>query len=461
MLFGMMKKDIFTKALLLIVIIIIGLAVRFHEQTKNSDIPLKIDYSAYENVRSDWDFNDNVWNYIVALNISRGHGISASLKPPYQPTMFRSPGLPVFLGASFFLFGEANTRYVVLTVFLLSFMLFGFVVWKFYGYIEAVCFISLISFADALFLWRESMVISFYPLIFSVTAFYLAVLTVFLHTSKYNNLQSFVIGIITAVIMLIRSEFIFLPILTVIILVFMKKVKNNRERFIYLTLLILGVVTLYSPWLLRNYYKFNTLSPGARGGFIISYKALASEAVSKGSDYWDFYRKVNINTFIQTNINDYLNRGGDPDKLLNIEQSFTREGLNLLAKHPLSFLKSSCEEFKCGQSLNPTKFKILGPVETSYYQKILGKEPTYYFAILCMVGVILSGYKAPIKNIFIFHIALYYIFINSLINSGGCLYNLTVLPFYYIAFSLLLGIVIRKLLKLSKINHGSLQKITT
>ncbi|MCL4417998.1 MAG: hypothetical protein M1365_15155 [Actinobacteria bacterium] len=443
----MIKKDIFTKALLLIGILVIGLAVRFNELSKNSDIPLKIDYSAYENVRSDWDFNDNVWNYVVALNISKGHGISASLKPPYKPTMFRSPGLPVFLGASFFIFGESNTRYVVLTVFLFSFILLGFVVWKYYGYLEAVCFISLISFADAIFLWRESMVTSYIPLLFFVTALYLAVLTVFFRTSNHNKLLAFIIGIITAVIILIRSEFIFLPILTVIILVFMKKVKSNKERFIYLTLLILGIVTLYSPWLLRNYYKFNTLSPGGRAGFIISYKALASEAVSQGYDYWDFYRKVNINTFIQTNINDYINRGGAPDKLSNIEQSSTRKGLSLLAKHPLSFFKSSWEEFKCGQSFNPTKFKILGSVETSYYEKIRGEKPNFFFAILCMIGVLISAVKSPIKNIFIFHVALYYILVNSLINSGGCLYNTNILPFYYIAFSLLLGIVLRRALK--------------
>jgi len=433
-----MNKELLLKIVLIVALPLLGLLVRAGTLTDTAYLPFTLDTSKYEQILTDWDISDNDWNYLAARNIAAGQGLSTSLAPPYKPTMFRSPAYPVVLGTFFRTFGETNAPYMQLAFFLTSFVLFSAALWRVFGYAAAVIFLVLVSFADVQFLWRYAMANTYLPLLLLLFSLYLLLHT-FVAQPGRKGIVPFLIGGLTAAIMLTRSEFLFLPLFSVAVLALVCRKAKARSILSVMLLFALGMALLYGPWIVRNYLKFETLSPGGRGGMILAHRGLAAEAVSEGMDYWEFHRTLYIDDFIHPTIRGWLAEGKNPDMLINMEQEAGREGVRLIRKNMASYLKGSWEEFACMQAFNPTSLSLLGPSNRSFFAKLQGIEPHYRFAFLCFLGVLVVLLKAPIKAFQFFHIPAYFLLLNAAVNSTGCMYVTTVLIFYYIGLALLLA----------------------
>jgi len=433
-----MNKKLLLKILLITAIPLMGLLVRAGTIRDAAYLPFTLDTSKYEHILTDWDISDNDWNYLAARNIAAGHGLSTSLHAPYHPTMFRSPAYPVVLGALFRTVGEASAPYIQLAFFLSSFIFFSAALWRMFGYATAVIFLALASFADVQYLWRYAMANTYLPLLLLLFSLYLLLHT-FVAQPGRKRIVPFLIGGLTAAIMLTRSEFLFLPLFSVAVLVLVCRKAKARSVLSVTLLFALGMALLYGPWTVRNYLKFDTLSPGGRGGMILAHRGLAAQAVSEGMDYWDFHRTLYIDDFIHPTIRGWLAEGKKPDMLINMEQEAGREGMRLIKKNIPSYFKGSWEEFACMQSFNPTSLSLLGPSNSSFFAKLQGIEPHYRFAFLCFLGVLVALMKAPIKAFQFFHIPAYFLLLNAAVNSTGCMYVTTVLIFYYIGLALLLA----------------------
>lgn len=464
----------------------------------SSHFPLKIDLLQLRNVALEWKIEDNLWHHLLAMNIAKGNGISTSVAQPYKPTMFRPPGTGVFAGVSYYLFGEANTKYFFLAFFLFSIFLLTLTIMNVYGILEAITFVLTIAVLDASYLWLTATSLNAGVPVYTLVSLYLFLLVRIYYGKEKNKifyLFHFLLGVTVSAIILTRSEFIFLPFITIFLIhviitdipglpdssedsqqIALKKTgskthifntalhrfassgkgmirsifKIDKKTILSIALFIIGLIALLGPWSLRNYRLFNTFSLGGRAGFILIYKGLAAEAVAKGTDYWVSRRNVNINRFIHSNIDNYLNEGWKPEDFINIENSMARTGLKLFIKYPGSYLKVCWEEFKDGAAFNPTGLRFLGPPEDSFTEHILGKKPHYNFALLCFAGFVCYLFKFPLRTLLIFHIAFYYIIINAIVNVESGLYNTYVLFLYAAAFSLFVSAFIKALFRLLK-----------
>lgn len=450
-----MHKGLLLKIALLAALPLLGVLVRAGEIRDAVYLPFTLDTSKYEHILTDWDISDGDWNYLAARNIAAGHGLSTSIRAPYKPTMFRSPAYPVVLGALFRTFGETNAPYMQLVFFLAAFILFSAALCRMFSYSAAVIFLALISFTDVQYLWRYAMANTYLPLLLLLFSLYLLAHT-FVAQPGRKRIMPVIIGGLTAAIMLTRSEFLFLPFITAGVLVLVCRKAKARDILSVILLFALGTALLYGPWIVRNYLKFDTLSPGGRGGMILAHRGLAAQAVSEGMDYWDFHRTLYVDDFVHPMIRRWLSEGKQPDMLINMEQEAGREGMRLIKKNIPSYVKGSWEEFTCMQSFNPTSLPLLGPSSSSFFAKLQGIEPYYRFAFLCFIGVFVALLKAPIKAFQFFHIPAYFLLLNAAVNSTGCMYVTTVLIFYYSGLALLLAEIVstgRRLLTL-KTAHG-------
>lgn len=433
-----MKKELLLKIALLMIIPLLGALIRSGNLREAAYIPFTLDTTKYEIVLSDWDISDGDWNYLAARNIAAGHGLSTSLRAPYKPTMFRSPAYPIFLGAIFRTTGEASAPYIQLTFFLAALILFSAALWRVFGYTAAVIFLVFVSFADMQYLWRYAMANTYLPLLLTLFSLYLLAHTYFAGSGRKRTMP-FLIGGLTAAIMLTRSEFLFLPFFSVGVLVLTARKAGVRSILTVIVVFALGMALLYGPWIVRNYLKFDTLSPGGRGGMILAHRGLAAQAVSEGMDYWDFHRTLYIDDFIHPAIRGWISEGKKPETLINMEQEAGREGIRLIRQNMTSYLRGSWEEFTCMQSFNPTSLSLLGPSNSSFFAKLQGIEPYYRFAFFCFLGVVITLVKSPIKTLLVFHIPVYFLLLNAAVNSTGCMYVTTILIFYYAGSALLLA----------------------
>jgi hypothetical protein len=218
------------------------------------------------------------------------------------------------------------------------------------------------------------------------------------------------------------------------------------------------VVFLYGPWLVRNYLQFHTFSAGGRGGIILMHRAFAAEAVSQGLNYWEFQRRIGVVPFVINVTNSLDQQRHNSDSHIRDEQNLANEAVAAIRAHPLSYLKGSFEEFCCGQAFNPTSISLIGERKYSYFQKINYSKPYYYFAILSFIGILCYLRQKPFGTMLFFHIAFYYFFVNSMVNSAGCYYTTYMLELFYVGFSLFIVAVLKRSLPSKKIRRWIMEK---
>ena len=430
----------------LVTILLAGLLIRLPEQRqKLVYLPFVLDEAKYENTLSDLDIADSDWNYLAARNLSRGNGLSVRVHAPFVPTMYRSPGYPLTLGASFALFGEQNARYVMLTLFLLGIMLFAVVLWVLFGYSVAAAFLLLVSFLSGQFLWRYAMANTYFPLVLFLFGLYLLLFTLF-QSNRADRMFCFLLGLATAAIILTRSEFMFLPVFSIAAITILRFKEGRKRLIMLLAAFFIGILVLYSPWVIRNKVQFDTFSPGGRGGLLAAHRGLAARAVAAGMDYWDFHRRLYIDDFALPLTRKWVAEGKGTKEMILLEQEVGRQGMALIKQNLGGYLRGCWEEFACGQSFNPSGCGMLGPPEASFFASLSGREPSYRFTLLCFGGLLATLFLFPKNAVLLFHLPAYFVIINSMVNSSGCMYVTTVILFYYVMLAVPAGIALQQVI---------------
>lgn len=445
------KKKIFFFNGIVFVFILIGFFMIEHGQKSFMSFPFKVNLLDYSGL-SDMEIDDYVWQHIVALNIERGNGISVDVMPPYRPTMYRSPGLAMFAAMSYKIFGQADTKYVFAAFFIAGIFLFAWVIKKNLGVLESIVFLATITFLDnSAHLWSAAASFTTLQPYYLFLGLYLLLISNFSGNDYTTNkkkaaLYAFLSGIALGVMVLIRGEFIMLIALTTGLIVFRFIQHKKKLRFLLVCIffLYLGFAFVYTPLAIRNYVQFKSFAVGGRIGHLIGHRAMAAQAVAKGMDYWEFMRKYGIQSFangiIDTNREVFRS---DPESVYKLEKKLMQEAKEIIWRNPGAYLKGSCEEFLCGNAFNPTKLAFLGKGADSYFQKFQTKKPFYAFAMLSLIGFCCYLILSPYKTLILSHVGVYYIFLNSIVNSMGCLYTTYALPIYYLGFSLFITAMIR------------------
>lgn len=186
----------------------------------------------------------------LATNLLDHQVFSSSLQPPFELNFFRTPGYPFFLAVLKYL--NVGTPYWVI---FWQELLYAFSLWLFYHYGQPL-FGKSITCAGLLFLLIEPGGFAYPKLILSEILF-LPFITMALlligHYLKKRNLRYLVLsGFIMGLGVLVRPALLYLPIIICLTLV----VFNFRckKQWLHSGLLLLTVALTISPWLVRNFH---------------------------------------------------------------------------------------------------------------------------------------------------------------------------------------------------------------
>lgn len=218
---------------------------------------------------------DAFWYDRIAVNLMNGNGFSAALTEPYLPDSIRTPIYPVFLTIIYCLFGH-----------------------KIYFAILAQIFISLITailvFNLSKLIWRsttagiasmslfivdpDTLFISNYLLTETLFTFFVTI-SLFLISKQWDN-ESWALLIISFIIMAIatltRPIFIYLPMVIMgVVSVRYYKLGRLKDYIWIIILSLLSYFALISIWCYRNYRTFGVFEISPIGSYNLFYYGTA------------------------------------------------------------------------------------------------------------------------------------------------------------------------------------------
>jgi 4-amino-4-deoxy-L-arabinose transferase-like glycosyltransferase len=233
---------------------------------------------------SDWpvDKGDEPGYRTLATNILDHGALSLADHAPFEPSVLRAPGYPLFVAFAYLLSGRS-----VMFLRLLQFGLLGLTGILLFGL--AGYFMSPIS-----SLWASILCVTYPPFVFQAAyhltetlATLLAVLFVYLFVrmlkrTSYERVSAAGIGLVTALAALVRPSFVLLIIFPVLMLVFSMVRGAGLKRCSVLVLLVsLGYLSVIVPCTVRNAYITHSVIPLASSGgwsFCYSMRQYAGEA---------------------------------------------------------------------------------------------------------------------------------------------------------------------------------------
>lgn len=207
--------------------------------------------------------NDLLWNDAVGWNLASGRGFTASQELPYVPGIFRSPGYPAFLAIIYALYGHSFYAAFVgqcvldsLTAVLLTLTvrnlaqvgvaLLAGLIYALYPYSAFFC--GNLS-QDILLTFMVGLVLYLIPTDREAGA----------GASRW-----LLIGVAMGVATLVKPFIILYAIVPAVSLY--RSTETRRSKVQAAAALILGMATVISPWVARNYLTFHAFPPLAAGG---------------------------------------------------------------------------------------------------------------------------------------------------------------------------------------------------
>jgi len=221
---------------------------------------------------------DEIEYYTIAKNLADGKGYSLNAQEPFNPTLLREPGYPLFLA---FMLKVGNGKLILAQIFnallslgtaLLLFKLSGELLSRSLAIIPPVIF--LISPRVAYYSWT---ILSDILAAFLVAASILS-LWVALHAHKRRHF--FVTGLIFGIMVLTKMSFLLLLPALITIAILLKLIARWSKKNIWniedlhittsrLLILVCGFILVLAPWFARNVSQFGTLTPTVRTGQLI------------------------------------------------------------------------------------------------------------------------------------------------------------------------------------------------
>jgi len=207
--------------------------------------------------------NDLLWNDAVGWNLANGNGYTASQSEPFVPGIFRTPGYPFFLAAVYFLFGHSVTAVYVAQAVMDSFS-------------AVLLYWMALRYVNARVAQLTGLLYSLYPypaifcgvlhqdiLLVFVTVLFLFVLTRgMMHFA--SSWRWFLVGALVGFSALVRANFVLFPLVPFGTVLFSGTTKSQKARM--LSLVTIGFIFIFLPWVARNYFVFDRFPIVATGG---------------------------------------------------------------------------------------------------------------------------------------------------------------------------------------------------
>jgi 4-amino-4-deoxy-L-arabinose transferase-like glycosyltransferase len=201
----------------------------------------------------------------LASNLIENFSFSLEAEPPFEPTLYRTPGYPLFLALLSLISGKS-----ILFIKIFQFFLFGTNAYLLYHL--AKCYIDEKTARIAAYfslIYLPFVFLASFLLTETITIF--LILSLFLLIKKYNwqnNAQillDLIIGILMGVLILVRPtmSLIAIPLLLSFWLPYFLKTSLLSFQKIFAKSFVFscGILLVFAPWMIRNYSVTNHFTP--------------------------------------------------------------------------------------------------------------------------------------------------------------------------------------------------------
>jgi 4-amino-4-deoxy-L-arabinose transferase-like glycosyltransferase len=235
-----------SKKQIAIIIFILALTTRLFYALVFTHAPLSTDSKDYD---------------ILALQISQGKGY---VNLSNEPTAFRAPVYPLFLGAIYSIAGHD-----LLWVRLIQALLGGAICVLVY-LISTIIFDNITaSLSGYLCSFHLPFIINSSQILTETLFTFLLLLSIFLILSSNGYRTLTISGLLFGLTLLTRPFLIFFfPFLF-----YWLYLKNKYDTFKSITILLISILLIVLPWTIRNYYRLNSFVPLANTGGIALYNS--------------------------------------------------------------------------------------------------------------------------------------------------------------------------------------------
>ena len=370
-------------------------------------------FSQFPLLKDDLQYN------MITKNILDGNGFSYD---SVNPTAARGPLYPLFLAATYFIFGyDYNTARVLQAIIgAITCLLVYFIAKKlynqnigFFAFVIASIYPSLMGYSGLLY--SETLAA------FLVS---LTILFYILSSEKKSFLFFVITGISFGLLILCYPKFLFLPVLFGFSIYFFNEFR--KEFFKYFFALIVGVVFILTPWTLRNIKEFGKFIPVATGaGTTLWYSTLPEDDTG-----WRFDREPLLSEFKRI----FPGRQTENEQLefffsVKTNEVFAQKALKNIKSNPVLFIKLSVKRFfRQWLASNGNSFYALRGATGSY---LVDKNYSIFFAKLflallqiCIIAFgclgMLIDFNSDRKNFFspVLLSIIYSSFINSIFMTS-------------------------------------------
>jgi len=331
------------------------------------------------------------------------------------PNFFMPPAYPFFIYFLKLVFGAKFLPKIVIIsqiiISIISIVYLYKILAKFFP--RKVCFFSTFIFAILPINIFASIIVSSASFQLSLLIFYFYALLVFTEKKSFLNILNF--SIITSILILLRGEFFAFHFLTILFL-FFKKVNIKR-----ILLSILISLILVSPYLIRNYITFSSISIAKAEGYDL-WKGNNPYAGVEGNENINLEKNYNLKNKIES-----LPPSKDYD--FKIDKLYKKQAIEFIKLDPMRYLVLYFKKFLTFAFIN---------FESNYpgYFNLLHIIPK----IILSFGTIISFFYLKKKDEFLIFSLLYYLATLSIFSFFFILprYSLSVLPIQFFMISFLL-----------------------
>ena len=358
---------------------------------------------------------DDLQYNVIAKNILDGNGFSYD---SVKPTAARGPLYPLFLAATYFVFGyDYNSARIFQAIIgAITCLLIYFIAKKlynpnigFYAFVITSIYPSLIGYSGLLY--SETL-----------AAFLLSLTILFyLLSSEKNSFLIFVItGIFSGLLILCYPKFLFLPVIFGLSSYFFNKFRQDFLKYFFG--LITAVILVLTPWALRNFNEFGKFIPVATGAGT----TLWHSTLPEDNTEWHFDREPLLSGFKRF-FHDPQSHSEQYAFLFSVKTNefFMKKAINNIKDKPLLFIKLSIKRFfRQWLASNGNSFYALRGTTGSYLlDKNYGIFFIKLFLVLLQIYIIIFGclgmlidFNSDRKNFFspIFLSIFYSAIINSI-----------------------------------------------
>ena len=224
--------------------------------------------------------------YELAENVLAGNGFSWSAEAPYQPNSMRTPGYVFVLAGLIAAFGVTGAA-VVQLILATAIPILGMYIARF------ITNSSLFGIITGFILALDSMLAQLSFQFYTETVFLIVFLSWLLVTFHYFKRLTLSLLIFSAFLfggaVLIKASVQYLPFILFPCIMWAHGIKNWKRSVMHISLFILIVGTVVSPWIVRNLQTFDTVGFSTQSTFVLYTNfAPAVKTIAENHDFITF-----------------------------------------------------------------------------------------------------------------------------------------------------------------------------